>query len=283
MNEALEVFLDALKDSAIIFGFVFVFELILSFVEVPMKKALEKGGKVAPLFGSLFGLVPQCGTSVLGADLYLARHITMGTLVALFLSCSDEALILLIADLSPRSYYAFALVGIKLVIGFLVGFLVDVIRTKQQLDFSEEVDACDCHHHHDISPVHRHLLHPLFHSLELFAYVLVINVALGYLIYWIGLDTFRDFLLANRYLTPLFAPIIGVIPNCSSSILLTELFLSDGLSFGALLGGLLMNSGLGLLVLLKSKGHLKEIGIILLISFLVSVASGYIYCLIFGF
>ena len=128
-----------------------------------------------------------------------------------------------------------------------------------------------------------HLIHPLLHSAEIFLYVLVINIALGLLIGFIGEDTFANFLSTNKYLTPLFACIIGLIPNCASSILLSELFLSSSLSFGALAGGLLVNSGLGMLVLIKNRRSWKNVLLVLGICLFVSILTSYIVCLINGF
>ena len=295
---ALDIFLDALKDSALVLLFVFIFEFIFSFIKIKMKEILEKNRRIAPLFGALFGLIPQCGTSVLGADLYIGRHITIGTIVAIFLSCSDEAIPLLLSSGSKVALAILPLVGLKFVIGFIVGFLIDLIYTKQELHLEEEVNVDECHHahihahhheeneeeeHHKESAFHEHFIHPLLHSLELFAYVLAVNLFFGFLIGFIGEETFSSFISSNRYLAPLFSTIIGVIPNCASSVVISELFINGHLSFGALLSGLLMNAGLGLMVLLKNKKTIKSAFVILGICFFVSLLFGYLACLIVGF
>ena len=281
----LDILLDSLKDSVLIFAFVFLFHVILSFIETPVSNFLVKRKKTSPIFGSLFGLIPQCGTSVIAADLYVKKYITVGTLIAVFLSCSDEALIVLISDWSTKSLAVFPLMGIKLAAGILFGLLIDLIIRHQHI---EEVDHIDeekeCHtHHHENTPAHAHLIHPLIHSLKILAYVFVINLGLGLLIGWVGQDAFNNFMSTNKYLAPLFASIIGLIPNCASSVFVSELYLSGTLSFGALLAGLLVNSGLGIMILFKEYKSLKKTFIIMGVCFAIAVALGYLTCLISGF
>ena len=281
----LDILLDSLKDSVLIFAFVFLFHVILSFIETPVSNFLVKRKKTSPIFGSLFGLIPQCGTSVIAADLYVKKYITVGTLIAVFLSCSDEALIVLISDWSTKSLAVFPLMGIKLAAGILFGLLIDLIIRHQHV---EEVDHIEeekeCHtHHHENTPAHAHLIHPLIHSLKILAYVFVINLALGLLIGWVGQDAFNNFMSTNKYLAPLFASIIGLIPNCASSVFVSELYLSGTLSFGALLAGLLVNSGLGIMILFKEYKSLKKTFIIMGVCFAIAVALGYLTCLVSGF
>ncbi len=277
---ALDVLLDALKDSALVLAFVFLFHVLLSFVEDKISNFLTKKRKLSPLFGSMFGLIPQCGTSVIASDLFIAKYISMGTLIAVFLSCSDEALIVLLTHPSEKTIYVIPLILSKFVIGFLMGFLVDLIFKKQEIveteKHLEDVTCSTHHHHHEKVKIHKHLIHPLLHSLEIFAFVLIINLGLGLLIAYVGEDTFANFMISNRYLTPLFSTIIGLIPNCVSSVLISELFMSGALPFGALLSGLLMNAGLGMMVLLKNKEGAKKVLLVFAICFLVSLLFGYI-------
>ena len=280
-----EILLDSLKDSVLIFAFVFLFHVILSFIENPVSNFLIKRKKTSPIFGALFGLIPQCGTSVVAADLYIKKFITIGTLIAVFLSCSDEALLILLSAWNEKTLAIFPLIGLKLVAGVTFGLLIDLIIRKQkveEVDHLEEEKECH-HHHHENTPAHAHLIHPLLHSLEIFAYVLIINLALGLLIGFVGIDNFSNFMSANRYLAPLFTSIIGLIPNCASSVAITELYLSGTLSFGALFAGLLVNSGLGMMVLFKEYKNIKKTLLILGVCFLIAVSLGYLTCLVSGF
>ena len=282
---AFDIILDSLKDSALVLAFVFLVHVLLSFFDLQIANFLVKRKKTGVIFGSAFGLIPQCGTSVLGADLYIKKYITIGTLTALFLSCSDEAFIELLTAANERTIMILPLIGLKFAIGVLIGLLVDLINRKRDVvDVDEVEEEHECHqHHHENTPVHKHLVHPLIHSLEVFAYVLVINLVIGFIIGFIGEDKFVGFLNTSRYLTPLFASIIGLIPNCASSLLITKLFADGTLSFGALLAGLLVNSGLGMMVLLKNKNGRKQALIIIGICFITAVFCGYLTCLIIGF
>lgn len=280
-----EIVLDALKDSVLVFAFVFLFHVILSFIETPVSNFLVKRKKAAPVFGSLFGLIPQCGTSVVAAELYIKRYITLGTIIAVFLSCSDEALIVLITHWNERSLAIFPLIGLKLMTGIIIGMLIDLIMRHQKVDEVDQIEEeKECHtHHHENTPAHAHLIHPLIHSIKIFIYILIINIALGTLIGFITEERFTDFMLTNRYLTPLFSTIIGLIPNCASSLLITELYVTGSISFGALFAGLLVNSGLGMMVLIKNKKNIKSALFIILFCFIIAIALGYLTCLVNGF
>ena len=281
----LDILLDSLKDSIMVFAFVFLFHVILSFIETPVSNFLIKRKKTSPIFGALFGLIPQCGTSVVGAELYVKKYITVGTLIAVFLSCSDEALIVLLGAWNEKTLTIFPLIGLKLVTGIVFGLLIDFIIRKQKIvevDHVEEEHECHTHHHEN-TPAHAHLIHPLIHALKVFIYIFIINLALGTLIGFIGEDNFSNFMTTNRYLAPLFSSIIGLIPNCASSLLITELYIEGHLSFGALFAGLLVNSGLGLMVLLKEKGMFKRTLLIVGVCFIIAVALGYLTCLIVSF
>ena len=282
---ASEVLLDALIDSAIVFAFVFAFHLLLSFIEDKLSKFLTKNSKLSPLFGSLFGIIPQCGTSVLSADLYIKKYITFGTLVAVFLSCSDEAILVLLTHPTERTIMVLPLIGSKFVIGFAIGYLVDLLYRNQEVKKPEEElkDVICEEHHHEHTKIHKHLIHPLIHSLEIFAYVFVINVSLGLIIASVGKENFTNFLLSNKYAAPVYAALIGLVPNCASSVLLSELYMTGYLSFGALLAGLLVNSGLGMMILLKSKSNWKQTLIIIAICLVTAIVFGYAFCGIVGF
>ena len=198
----LDIVFDALRDSALVFAFVLLIHILLSFCENSLSKFLIKRKKTGVIFGSLFGLVPQCGTSIMGADLYIKKYITIGTLTAIFLSCSDEALIAILASGQPnKMLMVLPLIGLKFVIGVVVGLLTDLIFRHQELRGEEpiiEEETCHAHHVHN-SPAHKHLVHPLIHALEIFVYVLVINLALGFIIGLVGEENFASFLLMNKY------------------------------------------------------------------------------------
>ena len=281
----LHVLEHALIDSLKVFILVFVLYFALSFVENYISKKLSSNNKVSPFFGSLLGLIPQCGISVAASDLYIKRKITVGTLVAVFLACSDEAIFILLA--SEKFLTVFPLLFIKLVVGFISGMMIDsfILRKQKLKKDNEEVVSCAHHHehHHHDSKLKHNFKHTLLHSIEILIYVFIVNFIFGLLIELLGEAKLIIFLQNNKYLAPLFSSIIGVIPNCASSVVLSELYIINGLSFGALLSGLLMNAGLGLVYLFKKKENVKMNINIIVIMFIISLIVGYLTCLINGF
>lgn len=278
-----EIALDSLLDSLKVLAFAFAIYFILSFFEGKIASLLERKKKQAPLFGSLVGVVPQCGISVVAGDLYTKDHITLGTLVAIFIACSDEALPVMFGNFEGKWPMAFALIGLKIVFGAFFGYMVDFIWRKKEHVVDEHLEHCEGNHdiHHGCcghevedggkeSPLHEHLVHPLLHSLKIFAYAFVISLLFGTFFEWLGsVIDLEAFLSSSYWFSPLFAILIGLIPNCASSVLLAELYVSGTLPFGALLAGLAVNAGLGPLYLFKQKKTLKSAFVIegLLIAF----------------
>lgn len=281
----LHVLEHAFIDSLNVFILVFVLYFVLSFIEKYINKQLNSNNKLSPLFGAMIGLVPQCGISVCASDLYIKRKITIGTLISVFLACSDEAIFILLA--SEKFLTVFPLLFIKLVVGFISGMMIDsfILRKQKLKKDNEEVVSCAHHHehHHHDSKLKHNFKHTLLHSIEILIYVFIVNFIFGLLIELLGEAKLIIFLQNNKYLAPLFSSIIGVIPNCASSVVLSELYIINGLSFGALLSGLLMNAGLGLVYLFKSKENLKQNLYIVIVLFVIANIVGYLTCFISGF
>lgn len=299
LNKVLEASLDALKDSAIVFAVALVLNVIISFVEEKIAYVLGKKNKVSPLIGSALGLVPQCGLSVVAADMYEKHHITMGTITALFLACSDEALPILLSNGfngGDKLFSIILIIAIKFVVGFAVGYLLDSIVRSSKKEVHDHLEHCEHHieedYHHGccnheiegkhVSKIHAHLVHPLIHSLKIFAYVLGINLILNIVLALTnGQEAIAYFLVQTRWLAPLVSTLVGMIPNCAGSVVITEMFLTEnGISLGACLAGLFMNAGLGLLFLLKGKSSVKEKLIIVGTMFATSLFIGYLVELI---
>ena len=276
----LDLLIDALLDSLKVLGFSFIIYFILSFFEDKISHLLQHHKRVSPIIGAAAGLIPQCGISVVASDLYLKEHITIGTLFAVFFACSDEALPILISDIN-KAIYVIPLLLMKIIFGFGFGYLLDLIvkNKKEEIEIDEEEIHIGCCHHeidHETSKLMTHLVHPLLHSLKIFIYVLIVNIIFSLIVYFIGEKNIVSFLSTNPYLTPIFAAIIGIIPNCASSVLLCEVFISGGIPFGALFTGLCMNAGLGLVYLLKNKKSWKSILILEGYLLITSVVLGYI-------
>lgn len=280
MEEILDVLLDALIDSVKVFVLALLIYIIFSFIEKYITSLLKKHQKASSFFGSLCGLIPQCGTSVIASDMYLKNHISLGCVVAVFFACSDEALPILLTDFD-HAIAVIPLLLIKLILGFILGFTVDLLIKKKDNDIEAlESDYDDCHHHkihYANSKMYKHLIHPILHALQIFVYVLVVNIIFGLIIYAIGgEEVLSSFLAQNSYLAPFVSTLVGIIPNCASSVLITEMYLINGIPFGALVSGLCMNAGLGFVYLLKNRKHLKDVLTIFIILFIASLATGYI-------
>ncbi|MCQ2742582.1 MAG: arsenic efflux protein [Bacilli bacterium] len=286
----LDVLVDSITDSLIVLAFVFTFHVVLSFFEGKVARLLEKNKKVAPLMGSLFGLVPQCGVSVVAADMYLKRHITMGTLAAVFIACSDEALPIVFANFRDGNWHGwigFVVLLVKMIVGFIVGFLIDVIYKDGSHEVEHHHEHCEgeeethigcCHHEiegEEESPWHEHLVHPLVHSLKIFAYVFAVTFVFGILIAFVGESNIASFLSQNKFLSPLFSVLVGLIPNCASSVLIAGAY-NDGLiGVSSMVAGLIVNAGLGMVVLLKNKENIKKTLILWGVLIAASLAVGY--------
>lgn len=281
------------KDSLISFAVIFVVYVLIGLVENKISNKLQKSKKFSPIFGSLFGLIPQCGFSVVATDLFVKRHVTIGTLLAIYIATSDEALPLLLS--SPEKILSvLPLIAVKFILAFVVGYIVDAIYTKSrkqvhhhenECEHKEEVHSGCCHHHieGEKKTIKEYLLHPLLHSLKIFAYILVINLVFSITIHLVGEDVITNALLEAKYFSPLLATFIGLIPNCAASMIIAELFIKGGIGFGACLAGLICNAGLGIMFLFKDNKSKKENFSILLILIGVALLAGYVASLILGF
>ena len=280
LHEVVHILEHALIDSLKVLLFTVLIFIFLSFIEDKLTHLFKKHKNISPIIGASVGLVPQCSFSVVAADLYLKRHISIGCLFAVFFSCSDEALPILFSNLN-KAIYIIPLLLLKFVFGFIIGFLLDKFYSKNE---EESLDEIELEHNHSLcghdthnsSKLNKHLIHPLIHSLKIFIYVLIVNIIFGFIIHLIGEENINTFLSQRKYLTPLVSALVGLIPNCSSSVLLTTLFTTDYLPFGAMFTGLCVNAGLGLVYLLKNRKSWKDILILLAVLLVSSIVLGYL-------
>lgn len=267
-----EIILDTIFDCLKILPFLFIAFLIIEFFEHKLshktEKTIKKAGKFGPLIGSLLGALPQCGFSVLATNLYITRIISLGTLIAIYLSTSDEMLPILIAEKAPLNSILL-LVAIKIIIGLVCGFIIDLIIRKEEPEKHFEIcehDHCDCEHGIILSSIK--------HTLKTLVFIFIITFILNAAFHYIGENNIKHIFDKTNIFTPFIAALIGLIPNCGSSIILTELYISDILPLSSALAGLLANSGVALLILFKSNPNLKENLKIVGILYSVSVITG---------
>lgn len=282
----LDAILDAIIDSLKLLPFLFITYLLMELLENKASekslKVIKKSGKFGPILGSLLGIVPQCGFSAAAASLYAGKIISIGSLIAIFLSTSDEMLPILISSAAPISLIIKILL-IKLIIGIVFGVIIDIIFTKKnniniENDKTHIHDICEdehCHCNEDGI-----LRSSIKHTLHIFIYVFIIVLAITILINIIGENSIANIMTKTNILGPFVSSLIGIIPNCASSVIITQLYLKDMITFGSLIAGLLMNSGIGMLILFRLNKNKKENFLILLILFVISIISGIIIDLI---
>ena len=252
-----EVIEDAIIDSVKLLPFLFITYLIMEYIEHKtsnkVKKAVQKSGKFGPLLGGILGIFPQCGFSAAAASLYAGRIISLGTLVAIFLATSDEMLPVLISEAAPLSLIL-QILAIKLVAGIVIGFIIDFVvraikKRKGQNAPEEKVEeeiGHICEHEHCHCEEEGIFKSALKHTLHIFVFIFIVTLVINTIIYFIGEENLSHLILNVPVLGPMVAGIVGLIPNCAGSVILTQLFLEGVITFGSMMGGLLVGSDIGI-------------------------------------
>ena len=275
-----EVILDTITDSLKLIPFLLVAFLIIELLEHKLnnktKSIITKSKKIGPIIGSLLGVIPQCGFSVMATNLYITRIITLGTLISIYLSTSDEMLIIMISEKVEISLILKILL-IKIFFGIVYGLIIDKIINKKKKDKETNYELCD-EEHCDCN--HSILLSAIKHTLHITLFIFIITLIINTIFTLLGDNYLSKILLNNSILSPFITSLIGLIPNCAASVILTELYLNSTISLGALIGGLLTSSGSSLLVLIKNNKNKKENLSIILLLYTLGVLSGIIIELI---
>lgn len=330
-----DILWDALKDALLVLPFLFVVYLLIEFIEQKLMFASKAKrmlrGKYAPLIGTGMGLIPQCGFSVMATNLYLSNNLTIGTLIAVFISTSDEAIPILLGT-GANAWKLLPILGVKVVFALIMGYTLDLVFRKknaERLSLGEdlrrkkaeehahdeekeevydpatkstivveseehdhehdhdhdedehEVEVGCCHHkleHNEKlkgkEAVKAYLVHPLIHSLKVFAYILLINIAFGTLLYFVGEEKISAFLESSGFWQPFVAGLVGLIPNCAASVIVAQLYALGGLTFGSCVTGLSVNAGIALALLFRKGKNIKESLLIVAILYLSGVILG---------
>lgn len=322
----------ALVDTLYLVPFLFVTYVAMEWLEHrtagKTQDAIKRAGAAGPFIGALLGAVPQCGFSVAAATLYAGRVITLGTLFAVFLATSDEMLPIFLAEQVDPSTIV-RILGMKVVIGMIMGFIVDAVlrlvrRDEQDLRIHElcEHDNCGCvgcggdcaaceenpelvyehydavhreeleealdePHHHDHGHAHEHdggwksvLKSALVHTLQVTLFVFLITLVLDGVLEVVGEDALGAALGGDSLFSILLASLVGLIPNCAASVVIAELYLDGILGAGAMIAGLLVSAGVGLLVLIRTNRHWKQNIAIIVGLYAIGVAWGLVVALL---
>jgi hypothetical protein len=286
-----EIFWEVLNDTGKLIPLLLGIYFLVSFLEDRYGQKLgpfmARLGAWGPLAGALFGCIPQCGFSVIAAALYVKRMISKGTLLAVFISTSDEAVPVLFS-MPDQGALTLKLILIKVGIAIVFGLVVDLAikaRTPGQGEAGRVKDImpqmpdhhCGCCSHGLTPGLNKFkalVVHPLRHTVKIFAFLFLLSLIMNILLVNIGEQRLAVFLLQGSFLQPVLASFIGLIPNCFASVLLAELFSEGAISFGSLLGGLSAGCGLGLLLLIKDNRNIKDTAIIIFLLLAVSISVG---------
>lgn len=276
----IDCLIDGLLDTLKLIPYLFVTFFILEYIEHKLseknEKILSKNKKFGPILGGLLGAIPQCGFSAMASSMYSSNVITKGTLIAIFLSTSDEMLPIMLSEKSSI-LTLLSILLFKVVIGIIIGVIVDFIfKSKSSHNHIHEMcedKDCDCEHNGILKS-------SLIHTLKITSFILIANIIINLIIFYMGEDKLSNLLLGKNIITYFIASIIGLIPNCASSVIMTQLYLGKLITIGTLLSGLLTGSGLGILLLFKSNKNIKDNLLILSIIYFTGVFVGIVVDLI---
>ena len=272
-----DIILDTLMDGIRLLPFLFITYIVMEYIEHKMsagtRRVVQASGRFGPLIGSIAGIFPQCGFSAAAASLYAGRVITRGTLIAMFLSTSDEMLPVFISQRVPVNIIL-SILGMKVVIGMAAGFLIDLVFSLIEKKPEQEMDI-----HHMCEHDHCHCEEGIFqsalvHTAQIFFFIILVSFILNLVIAGVGEESLTEIILNRPFIGSLLSGLVGLIPNCAASVVITQLYLDGAMSLGAMMSGLLVGAGVGLIVLYKTNDSLKENLRITAILYVIGVVAG---------
>ena len=281
MNELVHCIIHTLEEVLLLIPFLFIAFLIIEVIEHKLssksKKVIEKSGKLGPLFGGLLGMIPQCGFSVVATNLYITRIVSIGTLISIYLSTSDEMLPILISRKTDFKVII-SLLLTKFLIGMTAGFIIDYFvrkyKKKHKIKIKEKFDICHDEHCH--CEKENLFLSSLKHTLKTITFIFIVTFVLNVMMEYLGEEFIQKLFLKDNIFSPFISSIVGLIPNCASSVVLTELYISGVISLSSVIAGLLTGSGVALLVLFRGNKNVKENLFILALIYSIGSLSGFI-------
>lgn len=272
---------DAIADSISLLPFLFIIFVFIELFEHYFSKKvvsfLRYSEKIGPVIGAVCAIVPQCGFSVVASVLYVKKFISAGTLIAVYIATSDEAIPIIIAEPSGLGA-VIKIIAVKLFLAIFAGYLTDFIIKPKSVLSTDNIDNINekgcCNHEISGHKILEILWHPIKHTFIIFLFILAVCLGLNYMFEIVPQETIEKFLLQGSLLQPVAAGIFGLLPNCAVSVLITMMFLKGAISFGSVISGLSSSAGLGLLVLLRKNTEIKDTVLIISILLTVSIAAG---------
>lgn len=269
-----EIIEDTLLDTVKLIPFLFITYLLMEYLEHKAGehtgRIMQRAGKFGPFIGAITGVVPQCGFSAAAANLFAGGVISLGTLLAIFLSTSDEMLPILISEQAAAGLIL-KILGLKVLIGAAAGFLVDLLYRRKWEEHDHIHQICESEHCHCEKGIFRSALS---HTIQITLFILLISFVLNLILHGIGEDALEGLFFNRPVIGQLIAGLLGLIPNCASSVAITQLYLKGIMSFGGMMAGLLVNAGVGLLVLCRINHNRRENARVIGILYLVGVIGG---------
>jgi hypothetical protein len=276
----LDVLIDALVDSLKLLPFLFITYLLMELIEhktkEKTKETIKKSGKLGPVIGSLLGAFPQCGFSVSATNLYAARVITLGTLIAVYLSTSDEMLPIFLSEAVPFDVII-KIFAIKLLVGMIAGLVIDfilrILKKSKGIEDEQIEDLCEKDNCHCEISIIKSSIH---HTINIFIYILIVTILINIFIYVIGEDTIATFIQNSGIFGPVITGFIGLIPNCAASVIITQLYIQNVIPFASMISGLLVGAGVGIAVLFRTNKGIKNNIKIVVLLYVIGVVVGVI-------
>lgn len=277
----LHVIQETLIDTLKLIPFLFLAFLAMEYLEhrtgEKTRNMVKKAGRLGPVLGGLLGIVPQCGFSTAAANLYAGRVVSLGTLMAIYLSTSDEMLPILISEQAPLEMIL-QLLFVKAAIGMAAGLIIDVLLRKKTVEESDHIhDICEHEHCHCEKGVFRSAVS---HTAQITLFILLVTFALNLILHFVGEDALANLILTRPVLGPVLSGIVGLIPNCAGSVVITQMYLQGAMSLGAAMAGLLTGTGVGVLVLFRVNHNRKENVKVLAMLYVIGVLAGIVIGLI---
>ena len=271
--------LDSIHTLPLLFLVFLIIEIIEYFYSDKINHLIKHAEKAATVVGATLAIIPQCGFSIIATSLYLRKYLTKGTLIAIYLATSDEAIPILLTQ-PNKMHYIIPIISIKLIIAILAGYIIDsILKDKKYIPQKENIEehsGC-CHHSIDERHPKELIIHPIKHTINIFSFILLITILLNFFIDICLKYSFIHNLFHNlKYFAPVFTSIIGLIPNCAISVGLTMLLINGTLNFSSVIAGLLSNAGLGILILFKQNKNLPDSTQIISLFLCISIIIGLI-------
>lgn len=278
MHEVIHSLVHSLEHCVLLLPFLFLTYLAMEFMEHKtagkVQAVIKKGGRLGPLFGGLLGALPQCGFSAAASSLYAGRVVTLGTLIAIYLSTSDEMLPILLAEAGTIGIVPIIeILALKVLIGMAAGFVIDMCIVPKKEEHSHIHEMCE-HDHCHCEEGESVWKSALVHTIKIFIFLILVTFGVNLLLEFLGEDVLENLILNQPVIGQLLAGVVGLIPNCAASVVLTRLYLEGAMSFGACMSGLLVGAGVGLLVLFRANRDKKDNLKVVLLLYGIGVAAG---------